>query len=401
MFKRSFLAAMILAGPAFAQSAGTVVLHGPSFNPALPQVTPEAIAAAVNTAMTSKVDISNGILGGIPTAPTASIGTNTTQVATTAFVLANGGGVSSFQSRTGAISLLSADVVSALGFTPYSSANPSAFQTSGQVSTSVGVETTRATTAEALLAPKASPIFTGAPAVPTASPGTNTTQAASTAFVTAAVVASTAGVASFNTRTGAVTLTSSDVTSALTFTPAPVASPTFTGTTTIPTLVATGATVTTLTATGAITPSQTVGIVGTTTNNSANAGAVGEFINSTVVVGSAITLTSATPANVTSISLTAGDWDVFGGVWFTVGAGGATALHAGINSTSATLPPDPGAGSRASTVAAFGAGTQQVSSLAPARYSLAGTTTIYLVAAQNFPSGAAQAWGDISARRVR
>ncbi len=41
----------------------------------------------------------------------------------------------------------------------------------------------------ALLAPLASPALTGTPTVPTASPGTNTTQAASTAFVAAAVAA--------------------------------------------------------------------------------------------------------------------------------------------------------------------------------------------------------------------
>lgn len=42
--------------------------------------------------------------------------------------------------------------------------------------------------ADALLAPIASPTFTGVPAVPTATAGTNTTQAASTAFVTAAAM---------------------------------------------------------------------------------------------------------------------------------------------------------------------------------------------------------------------
>jgi hypothetical protein len=45
------------------------------------------------------------------------------------------------------------------------------------------------TAALALKAPLASPSLTGTPTVPTASPGTNTTQAASTAFVTAAVAA--------------------------------------------------------------------------------------------------------------------------------------------------------------------------------------------------------------------
>jgi hypothetical protein len=44
-------------------------------------------------------------------------------------------------------------------------------------------------TALVLLAPKANPTFTGVPAIPTAAPGTNTTQAASTAFVAAAIAA--------------------------------------------------------------------------------------------------------------------------------------------------------------------------------------------------------------------
>lgn len=70
----------------------------------------------------------------------------------------------------------------------------------------------------AALAPYAllvSPSFTGAPLTPTAVPGTNNTQIASTAFVTAAIVAATTGVASFNGRTGAVTLSNADVTSVL------------------------------------------------------------------------------------------------------------------------------------------------------------------------------------------
>jgi hypothetical protein len=49
-----------------------------------------------------------------------------------------------------------------------------------------------------------------------------------------------AGVSSFNTRSGAVTLSSADVTSALTFTPAPVASPVHTGTLTLQQTVAPG-----------------------------------------------------------------------------------------------------------------------------------------------------------------
>lgn len=41
---------------------------------------------SVQTSLNSKLDINNGAMTGIPTAPTASVGTNTTQIATTAFV---------------------------------------------------------------------------------------------------------------------------------------------------------------------------------------------------------------------------------------------------------------------------------------------------------------------------
>jgi hypothetical protein len=75
-------------------------------------------------------------------------------------------------------------------------------------------------------APLTSPNFVGVPTAATATAGTNTTQLATTAFVVAAVSAGTAGVASWNTRTGAVVMTLADVTGVG---GAPIASPTFTG----------------------------------------------------------------------------------------------------------------------------------------------------------------------------
>lgn len=44
---------------------------------------------AIASAITSKADLNSPALTGTPTAPTASAGTNTTQIATTAFVIAN------------------------------------------------------------------------------------------------------------------------------------------------------------------------------------------------------------------------------------------------------------------------------------------------------------------------
>lgn len=82
-------------------------------------------------------------------------------------------------------------------------------------------------------APLNSPQFTGDPTGPTAPPGSSTGQLATTAFVTAAITASTTGVVSFNTRTGAVVFTAADLTSVG---GAFINSPSFTGTptTTVP-----------------------------------------------------------------------------------------------------------------------------------------------------------------------
>jgi hypothetical protein len=106
-------------------------------------------------------------------------------------------GVDSFNGRTGAVTLGSSDVSAAGG---------------------------------ALIN---DPDFTGSPTCPTPSPGDNSTNLATTAFVSSAIAAApSTGVSSFNTRTGAVTLLTSDLTGAG---GAPLASPVFTGNPTAPT----------------------------------------------------------------------------------------------------------------------------------------------------------------------
>jgi hypothetical protein len=63
----------------------------------------------------------------------------------------------------------------------------------------------------ALKAPLASPTFTGTVAVPVPLPSDNSTQPASTSWVTAKIAAATAGVSSVNGRSGVVTLDKTDV----------------------------------------------------------------------------------------------------------------------------------------------------------------------------------------------
>lgn len=151
--------------------------------------------------------------------------------------------------------------------------------------------------------------------------------------------------------------------------------------------------------TGALTVSQTAGIVGTTTNNNANAGAVGEVIASVIAQGSAVAVTNGVAVNVTSISLTAGDWDVFGAVQYNVGAnvaftyiaGSAGTTTAALNTGNFFIVGHPGV--TASPLA--GAAVPTI------RVNIAATTTVYLVAQAAFGSGTVTAFGNITARRRR
>jgi hypothetical protein len=162
------------------------------------------------------------------------------------------------------------------------------------------------------------------------------------------------------------------------------ASPTFTGTLTAATVAPTN-------------------VTGTTTNNDAATGAIGEYIESEVLFGSAVSLTNATPANVTSISLTAGDWDVSGNVGLSLAAATTVTRTIGcVNTTSATLTATPGKGSWVDVrTPAAPTGLGHVYPVGTRRLSLASTTTVYLVARADFAVDTAAAFGCIRARRAR
>lgn len=141
---------------------------------------------------------------------------------------------------------------------------------------------------------------------------------------------------------------------------------------------------------------------GTNTNDAAAAGYVGEVITSTIAVGSAISLTTGVQANVTSISLTAGDWDVSGVVLMDSGATtNITRVGAGTSSTSAVLDVTKGYYNHLHSGYVPGGGQFRAMPLNTSRFSLSGTTTIYLVALASFTVSTCTAYGTISARRVR
>lgn len=140
----------------------------------------------------------------------------------------------------------------------------------------------------------------------------------------------------------------------------------------------------------------------TQTNDSASAGSHGEYIESVIAVGSAVTLSGST-GNVTSISLTAGDWDVNLNATFSAPAATTvTSLNVGISTTSATF--DTSNGRFASIYyggATVGATIIPTLNVPSVRFSLASTTTIYFCASSSFAGTPVAAYGVIRARRVR
>ena len=156
--------------------------------------------------------------------------------------------------------------------------------------------------------------------------------------------------------------------------------------------------------TGLVAPPGGTSPIGTTTNDNAAPGVVGEFISSQVLQGAAVALTAATPANVTSINLTPGDWDVAAMVGFIAAAStNITSAAAGVGTASATLQTIANGGAQQEWGASGFVPTANAFSMGPmrTRISLSVATTVYLVAQAGFTVSTLSAFGLISARRVR
>lgn len=139
-------------------------------------------------------------------------------------------------------------------------------------------------------------------------------------------------------------------------------------------------------------------VQGTSTNDNATAGFVGEFISSNIPSASGISISNATAKDLTSISLTAGDWDVFCNVTFQAAAGTPiTAAYSWSSIASAVLPDGSLIGGFDSTAGSTGRNV-----VAPyQRFSLPSTTTVHVSAYCVFGSSTVTIYGGIYARRVR
>lgn len=144
--------------------------------------------------------------------------------------------------------------------------------------------------------------------------------------------------------------------------------------------------------TASITFNTTSGIIGTTTNNNAAAGSQGQFITAS---GGPVTMSvSGVNYNVTSASLTAGDWDLGGNFILSNLSSTMSSMAGALNTTSATLG---GVYTQAGNIST----SNQAYPCPQVRLSLASTTTVYLVAQSVFTGTASTVSGIIRARRVR
>lgn len=137
-------------------------------------------------------------------------------------------------------------------------------------------------------------------------------------------------------------------------------------------------------------------------------GYVGEVLKQTRAIGSALSLTSGIPTNITSITLPAGNWLICANINF-VGASattiGANTFISSISTLSATLSDADGGytSTGQSQVIAAVSLTSSGSSYGlvnPSYVLNTSGTTLYLVARAQFSAGAITAYGAIWATRI-
>jgi len=138
---------------------------------------------------------------------------------------------------------------------------------------------------------------------------------------------------------------------------------------------------------------------GIATNTAASAGKIGEVITSgSVTTGS---LSSGVTTNVTSISLTAGDWDISAYLTFnTLGATSTTDWTAAISTTTASLTPASGTLALHERISAM-LDHSFFDSFPPAQVLISGTTSYFINVQWVGSSTAPTATAILRARRMR
>jgi hypothetical protein len=148
----------------------------------------------------------------------------------------------------------------------------------------------------------------------------------------------------------------------------------------------------------AVTPSTTLGIVGTMIADNANAGSVGEYM-AQVITSPVQILVSGSFFAIAQITLTPGDWDVSGFITFNVGA-------SVVNYIQGTITPTINVNNAASYFVVGAPNSSQASTASNSppliRFNVNTNTQVFLCATAGFSGvGNMSAVGTIRARRIR
>lgn len=140
----------------------------------------------------------------------------------------------------------------------------------------------------------------------------------------------------------------------------------------------------------------------TPTNITVNAGNLGETKTQTIASGSAVSLSNGTPANIATITLTAGNWLIWAQPAFT---GGVTTTVTGIRASISTTSATENAASPNSTQSSYSTSTlfatfDWAGSIAPIPVSLSGSQQYWLVGRCNFAVSTCSGYGTLTAQRT-
>lgn len=156
-------------------------------------------------------------------------------------------------------------------------------------------------------------------------------------------------------------------------------------------------------ATNELTSGRFIGPVkGSATNDNAAAGDISEAVESIIASGSSVNLASATSTNITSISLTAGDWDI-DATFGVIATNAATSISLAVGSISLISATVDASSFSKNNHAAFVPGngvTTDIMAISRKIVKLSATTTIYLVGSVTFAVSSCGGFGRINARRV-
>lgn len=142
-------------------------------------------------------------------------------------------------------------------------------------------------------------------------------------------------------------------------------------------------------------------IKGSSSNVRPAAGFVGELLSSVIATGASVALATGVTSNITSITLTPGNWLVFGAVDFTFAATTSyTNLIGGVSTTSATIGAQDSFFDFETPAAVPTAGHDQTWTIPTTTFSVNVNTPVFLVAQATFTVSTLKAYGSIIAIRL-